>query len=150
MSYVSPTPRAQSYLVTESVWNSDVVDNMIEAVIRTVNIPLDGNTYVLPTGIVARVYVSQDIIIQQVTLGLDQVGSIVLDLWVDTYANYPPDVGDTITASAKPTISGATKYQDGTLTGWSKSITGGSWLFINIDSVTTATWCTCVLKVSLE
>ena len=31
-------------------------------------------------------------------------GSIVIDVWKDTYANFPPIVADTITASAKPTL----------------------------------------------
>ncbi len=150
MGYVAPTTRAQSFLVTESVWNADVVDNMIESVIRTVNIPLDGATYVLATGIAARIYFAQDMIIQQQTTGVDPSGSIVLDLWVDTHANYPPTVADTITASAKPTISAGVTDQDGTLTGWTTSIAGGSWMFVNIDSVTTVTYCTIVLKVSLE
>ena len=150
MGYVAPTTRAQSFLVTESVWNADVVDNATESAIRTLNIPLDGNTYVLSTGIAARVFFSQDVVIQQVTLGADQVGDVVVDLWVDTHANYPPTNADTITAGAEPTLSTADKYQDGTLTGWTTSISGGSWMYVNIDSVATITYLTVALKVSLE
>lgn len=66
-------------------------------------------------------------------------GSIVLDLWKDTYANFPPTVADTITASAKPTISSATKAQDTTLTGWTTSVSAGDIVFVNVDSVSTFT-----------
>ena len=52
-------------------------------------------------------------------------GSIVVDIWKDTYANYPPTVADTITASAKPTLSAASKSRDTTLTGWTTAIRGG-------------------------
>ena len=52
-------------------------------------------------------------------------GSIVIDVWKDTYANFPPTVADTITASAKPTLSSATKSDDTTLTGWTTAVTAG-------------------------
>jgi hypothetical protein len=67
----------------------------------------------------------------------DQSGSIVVDIWEDTYANYPPTDADSITASAVPTITTAVKSQDSTLTGWTTAIVGGSTLRYNVDSVTT-------------
>lgn len=76
----------------------------------------------------------------------DQSGSIVLDIWKDTYANYPPTVADTITASAKPTLSSATKNQDTTLTGWTTSFSAGDTLRINVDSVATVTRVTLALR----
>ena len=63
-------------------------------------------------------------------------GSIVVDIWKDTYANYPPVVGDSITASAKPTITTATKSEDSTLTGWTTSVSAGDVFGFNVDSVT--------------
>src|SRR5215510_7505714 len=66
-------------------------------------------------------------------------GSIVIDVWKDTYANYPPTVADTITASAKPTLSSATKSRDATLTGWTTSISAGDILGFKVDSATTVT-----------
>ncbi len=77
--------------------------------------------------------------IQQVTLLADQAGSIVVDIWKDTYANFPPTVADSICASAKPTISAAQKSQDSTLTGWTKTISAGDILAFNVDSVATVT-----------
>lgn len=41
------------------------------------------------------------------TLTADAAGSIVIDIWKDTYTNYPPVVGDTIIAAGKPTLSAA-------------------------------------------
>src|SRR5262245_18801188 len=70
------------------------------------------------------------------TLLADQSGSLVVDIWKDTYANYPPTGADSITASAKPTISTATKAQSGTLTGWTTSVSAGDVLRFNVDSVT--------------
>jgi hypothetical protein len=56
-----------------------------------------------------------------------------------SYANYPPTVADTITASAKPTLSSATKAEDSTLTGWSTSVTAGDVIGFKVDSATTVT-----------
>lgn len=87
--------------------------------------------------------------INSVTLLADQSGSIVIDIWKDTYANFPPVVGDSITASAKPTISSTTKSQDSTLTGWTTSLSAGDILRFNVDSITTCQRVTLTLKVTL-
>ena len=70
-------------------------------------------------------------------LGADASGSIVLDLWKDTYANYPPTVADTITAAAKPTLSSAIKATSSALTGWTTAVAAGDWLRVHVDSATT-------------
>jgi hypothetical protein len=97
----------------------------------------DGST-VLTTG-AKKIYVQipYDGTITAATLLADQSGSVVVDIWKDTYANFPPTVADTITAAAKPTLSGAIKSTDSTLTGWTTSITAGDILEFNIDSVAT-------------
>lgn len=67
-------------------------------------------------------------------------GAIVVDVWKDTYANYPPTVADTITAAAKPTITASnTKAEDSTLTGWTTAVAAGDILGFNVDSVTSLT-----------
>lgn len=81
------------------------------------------------------------------TLLADVSGSVVIDIWEDTYANYPPTVADTITGSAKPTISASTKGQSSTLTGWSPDILAGNTLRFNVDSASTVSRVTLSLKV---
>jgi len=63
----------------------------------------------------------------------------VIDVWKDTYANFPPTVADTITGTEKPTLSSASKNQDLTLSTWTTSITAGDWLRFNVDSASTVT-----------
>ena len=63
-------------------------------------------------------------------------GSITLDVWKVAYASYPPTVSNTITASAKPSVTTATKNTSSTLTGWTTSISAGDTIFVNVDSVT--------------
>lgn len=77
----------------------------------------------------------------------DESGSIVIDLWRDTYANYPPVDADSITASAPVTVSSATKAEDSTLTGWSKSGAAGTIYLPNVDSASTVTGGTLSLVV---
>lgn len=86
--------------------------------------------------------------ITSATLLADQTGSIVVDIWKDTYANYPPTVADSICASAKPTISASNKSVDTTLTGWTVNIAAGDVLYFNVDSCSTITNCVLVLGVT--
>lgn len=108
---------------------------------------IDGGGSVITTGIKGVIQIDFDCIILQQTTLVDQTGSIVLDLWKDTFANYPATVADTITASAKPTISSGVKDQDSTLTGWTTTITAGDHIIFNVDSVSVCTRCTIALKV---
>lgn len=114
----------------------------------TLTFVIDGGGSAIATGIKGDLEIPDDYTITRATLLADQSGSIVVDLWVDAYANYPPTVADTITASAKPTISSATKSQDTTLTGWANSahLSAGDILRVNVDSCTSIIRCTLALR----
>lgn len=113
----------------------------------TIAFIIDGGGSAITTGIKGDIPVDIAGAIQSVTLLADQSGSIVVDIWKDTYANFPPTNADSITASAKPTISSATKSQDSTLTGWTTSIAPGDILRFNVDSASTVQRVTVALKV---
>jgi len=67
-------------------------------------------------------------------------GDAVIDLWKDTYANFPPTSADTITASARPTLSSAVKGQSSTLTGWTTAVAAGDGMsFTTITSTGSVT-----------
>ncbi len=117
-------------------------------VVDKIGITIDGGGGVITTGIKGDIEIPFNCTINQVTLLADQSGSIVIDIWKDTYANYPPTVADTITASAKPTINSATKSQDTTLSGWTTSVSAGDTIRYNVDSCTDITRCTLILKVT--
>jgi hypothetical protein len=90
--------------------------------ITTLALLIDGGGSAIPTGIAGDLPVDFDCEILEAELLADQSGSIVVDIWIDSYANYPPTDADSITASAPPTISSATKARDATLTGWATSL----------------------------
>jgi ribosome-binding ATPase YchF (GTP1/OBG family) len=104
-----------------------------------VGITIDGAGSAITTGVKGFIRVPYACTITKATLLADQAGSIVVDVWKDSYANYPPTVADTITASAKPTLSTATKSEDATLTGWTTAISAGDVLGFKVDSASTLT-----------
>jgi len=116
--------------------------------IASIGITIDGGGSAITTGVKGYISVPYACTINSVTLLADQSGSCVIDVWKDTYANYPPTVADTITAAAKPTISAATKSQDTTLTGWTTSIAADDVLGFNVDSASTLTRVHLILKVT--
>lgn len=101
-----------------------------------IGITVDAGSSVLSTGLKGYRSCPWTGTITGVRLLADVSGSIVMDIWKDTYANAPPTVADTITASAKPTITTALKSEDTTLTGWTTAVTAGDVFGFNIDSVT--------------
>lgn len=127
--------------VTVQAYDADLVVDAIEFVI-------DGGGSAITTGTYGPLEAPWAATINRATVLCDQSGSIVIDVWKDTYANYPPTDADSITASAVPTVSTATKSQDSTLTGWTTSITAGDIFYFNVDSATTVETCTISLKVA--
>lgn len=102
----------------------------------TITFIIDGGGTAITTGIKGDMEIPFGATIDSYTALADQSGSIVVDIWKDTYANFPPTDADSITASAPVTISTAVKAQDATLTGWTTAITAGDILRFNVDSVT--------------
>jgi hypothetical protein len=108
---------------------------------------IDGGGSAITTGQKGHLEIPFAGTIKQVTMLADASGSIVVDIWKDTYANFPPTDADSITAAAPPTISSAQKSQDATLTGWTTAIAAGDILAFNVDSCTTIKRVTISLKV---
>lgn len=108
---------------------------------------IDGGGETITTGIKGDLEIPFNCTIATCTLLANTTGSIVIDIWKDVYANFPPTDADSITASAVPSIATATNSQDGTLTGWTTSIVSGSTLRFNVDSVTALQRVTLSLKV---
>lgn len=109
---------------------------------------IDGGGSAITTGEKGHLEIPFAGTIERMTIVADQAGDIVVDIWKDTYANFPPTDADSITASAPPTLSSAQNGQDTTLTGWTKAIAAGDILAFNVDSCTTITRVTISLKVA--
>ena len=108
---------------------------------------IDGGGAAIIAGEKGHIEVPYACTITKATSLADQSGSIVVDIWKDSYANFLPTDADTITSATPPTITTATKAQDSTLTSWTTSITAGDILAFNVDSCTTITRVTISLTV---
>lgn len=128
--------------------NSAGTEVMLIADVFGIGFSFGDGSAVLTVGSKLAFYIPFAYTITEWTLGSvnGTSGSVQLDLWVDTHANFPPTVADTITASAKPLFSSTTKGQSGTLTGWTTVISAGRWLYINVDSVTSITYLAGTIK----
>lgn len=110
---------------------------------------IDGGGSAISTGIAGWVKVDFACTITGCWLLADQSGAIKVDIWKDTYANYPPDNGDTITGGNEPEIAASgVKDEDTTLTSWTTSISAGDILYFNVDSCATIEKCLVSLRVT--
>jgi hypothetical protein len=109
---------------------------------------IDGGGAAITTGQKGHLEIPFACTITGWTLLADQSGSIVIDVWKDTYANFPPTVADTIAGSEKPTLSSAQKNQDLSLTTWTTAISAGDILAFNVDSASSVTRVVLSLKIT--
>jgi hypothetical protein len=87
------------------------------------------------SGIKGEILIPFDATITEWSLLSDVVGSVTLDIWKSSYADYPPTVSNSITGAEKLTITSGIKNQSTSLTGWTTQINAGDILRFNIDSV---------------
>lgn len=100
-------------------------------------ITIDGNGSTITTGVKGYVEMPYSGTITSWSLFADQSGSIVIDVWKDTFANFPPTVADTIAGSEKPNLTGVQAKQDLDLTTWTTSVNRGDIIAFNVESATT-------------
>jgi hypothetical protein len=105
----------------------------------SLGITIDGGGSAITSGQKGYLSVPYNCTLQSVTMLADTTGSLTLDVWRDTYANYPPTVLDSIVGSNYPTITSGIKYTDSVLSGWSTSVTGSNVLGFNVNSCSSIT-----------
>lgn len=121
---------------TNGLTASTISATTYQGVNRSFGVSFDGMGSVITVNSQTTLTMPYNMVIQSWVLLSDVTGSTVIDLWKDTYANYPPTSGDSITASAKPNISAGTKNQSSTLTGWNTTVNSGDIIRFNVDSCT--------------
>lgn len=119
-----------------------------QTIFGIIGITIDGGGSAITTGVKGYVSIPYACTINSWVLLADQSGSIVIDVWKDTLANYPPTVADTIAGTEKPTLSAATNNTDTSLSTWTTSVSAGDIIGFNVDSASTVTRVTLVLKVT--
>ena len=106
--------------------------------IRTITVTIDGGGSALTTGLkllLPQIPITGTIV--SWALVADVSGSVVLDIWKANAA--VPTNSNSITASAKPTLSSTQLASSSTLTGWTTSIAVGDVWGFEVESATTVT-----------
>lgn len=114
---------------------------------RSISVTFDGGGTALTSGKVA--YLATVPYAGTITawdIVADQSGSAVIDVWKANAA--VPTVANTITASAKPTISSAQSAFAGAITGWTTAVSAGDVFAFHLDSATTVTSVTLTILIT--
>jgi hypothetical protein len=126
-------------IADSTIFLDDAYDNL--------QIIIDGGGSAITTGIKADLIVPYNCTVLGWDILGNASGSIVIDVWKDAYANFPPTVADTITGTEKPTLSSVAKNQDVALSSWTTTLTRNDILRFNVDSAATVTRVTLSLRI---
>lgn len=110
----------------------------------SINFVIDGGGSAITNGQKGHLEIPFAVVLDRWTILLDQSGSISLEVWKDSYANFPPTNADTINTDPY-TVTSATKNTGSTL-GTSSTINAGDILAYNVISAATATRATIALR----
>jgi len=94
----------------------------------------DGGGVAVAVGAELEIRVEQGFTITGWFIIANQSGSIEIDVWVDTFANFPPTVADTITGGSPPDIVSSDKGSGG-VGGWATAVNDGDVLKFHVNSV---------------
>jgi hypothetical protein len=106
----------------------------------TINFVIDGGGSVITTGIKGDLVIDFACTLNSWTIIADVAGAIVIDVWKDVYANFPPTDADAMPGAGKePTIAATNaQAQDTAITDWTTDdIAAGDVLRFNVDSCAT-------------
>lgn len=117
----------RTYLGPSKGWKETDAPTSIEYVI-------DGGSQPVEPGQKGYLIIPEWVWINDWVLMAERSCSAVMDLWRVPQANFPPTVANTITGSAKPTLSNQQYARSTVLTGWDRNIDQGDVLAFIIDS----------------
>ncbi|MCK5012225.1 MAG: hypothetical protein KAS66_00235 [Candidatus Omnitrophica bacterium] len=150
-----------SQILTETSGFDEVLsslDTNVQAALQTINdaglnkgviiFPFYDGGNILATGEYAHLEITipYGIDIYEAQILGDQTGSIVIELWADSYANYPPTVADKITATDPPTVTSAIKSKDTDVSSWDHAQPADTKIRPNIVSNTAFTDVKLIIK----
>lgn len=121
--------------------------------ILALNVVFDGGGSALQTGSSSYIdfLIPFNCTILEASIMSTTSGSMTIDIWKAPWSGIPT-IGNTIVASAKPTLSSAQTSRDSTLTGWTTAIPSDSTLRFVVSTATTvqrAVLCLKLRKTSL-
>lgn len=151
---------SQVYDFSEGVYNNLVAGNNIGLLFsdpvttisytgsrfNSIQISVGNGVDVISTGYIGDYYIENNCTITGWKLVANETGNLVIDVWRSNYSSFPPTNIQTIAGIEKPTLSGAIKNQDISLSSWSGSLSTDEWLRFNVDSASGIKQATLVLN----
>jgi len=110
---------------------------------------IDGNGSQPGAGYHGAFPVPEDCYLESVTMVADASGGFEIDLRKCSFADWPPDSGDSITGANPPELDSAQKYQDSSLSGWTRAADAGDIISLYVQAgATTVTkvWVTLIFR----
>jgi hypothetical protein len=127
--------------------NMNKIDNFAGALqYTTIEILMGDGTSDITPGIAAYIEMPYTFTVTSVSIFANTSGSLTVDIWKDTYANYPPTDLDSVTSATPPTLFKQNKYRDVALSGWTVTWNKDDIVAINIDFAEGVTMATLSLK----
>lgn len=122
----------------------------VAAGVTTITFIIDGGGSAITTGVKGDLEIPFACTLNMWTLLADASGAIKIDVWKDTYANFPPTDADSITNAHEPEIAASgVKAQDTDISDWSDvTVDAGDILRFNVDSCATITRVTLSIKAT--
>jgi hypothetical protein len=116
----------------------------------SIDFVIDGAGSAITTGVKGDLRVPFAGTIDSWTILADQSGTIMIDVWKDTLANFPPTIADSMCTGKEPYIAPSAAYaEDTTITDWTTDdISAGDVLRFSVASNTSITRATLSLKVT--
>ena len=102
-------------------------------------VSIEGGGSVITPGVKGYVSIPYNCTITGWALIADQEGDLVIDVWKNTYENYPPIAADSITGLDTPALVGSIKNQNLTVMAWSTAILAGDIIGFNVVTATNIT-----------
>jgi hypothetical protein len=134
-----------SNAVSAIVANSAVTTTALAAAITFI---VDGGGAAITSGVKGDLEIPFACSINGWTLLNDQAGDMVIHVWKDTFANYPPTSADNIVGTEAPSIATSVKNQDLALSSWTTGIAAGDTLRFKVESASAVERTTLVLNVT--
>jgi hypothetical protein len=117
--------------------------NHTHSLVSSFEIPIDGAGSTPATGIWTWFKAPFALTLTGWEITSTLAGAIAFDLWKDTYANWPPNISDSISGAATVPLRIAATNSKATstdFTGWTTTtVATGDYIIVNINSVTTIT-----------
>jgi hypothetical protein len=136
---------SNGFLKTSNSDGTLAVDTNTYLTSETTGLTIDNGELAITTGLKGYFTIPYSGTIKSWYITAQESGSIVFDIWKANASI--PTITDTITASAKPSLSSAQLNNSSTLTDWTTSVTAGDVFAYNVDSVSSIKQVTLILNI---